>query len=120
SELQLRVILEGFGKRFRKYVLNLNGHGHVYERSKPEAHVVHITAGTGGGALEHADTPCLWTDCKAPPFTAFRAIHHGFLKIAVERDRLRVEVVCAAATPGGDDMRCAEGQILDHGLVAAG
>src|SRR5262249_9795472 len=65
SELALRVILEGFGKRFRKYVLNLSGHSHVYERSKPQAHVVHITAGTGGGALRHAPTPRPRTHRKA-------------------------------------------------------
>ncbi|HEY4393849.1 MAG TPA: metallophosphoesterase, partial [Polyangia bacterium] len=81
---QLRAILDGFGKRYKKYVLNLNGHSHVYERTKPQDHVVHITVGTGGGALEHAATPCLWDVCKVPAFTAFRAIHHGFLKVSVQ------------------------------------
>ena len=53
---QLRAILDGFGERFRKYVLNLAGHSHDYERTKPQAHVVHVTAGIGGGPLEPAPT----------------------------------------------------------------
>ena len=54
GEPQLRAILDGFGKRFPKYVLNIAGHSHAYERTTPQAHVVHITAGIGGGPLEHA------------------------------------------------------------------
>ena len=101
SEPQLRAILDGFGKRFPKYVLNLNGHSHVYERTKPQAHVVHITAGTGGGALEHApNTTCLWDACTPPPFTAYRAIHLGFLKITASADQLRVEADLRARLAG--------------------
>ncbi len=120
SELQLRAILDGWGKRFKKYVLNLNGHSHVYERSNPQAHVVHVTAGTGGGALEHATTPCLWNDCKSPPFTAFRAIHHGFLKITVRPTELALEAICGPASPGEEDIHCAEGQIIDQTIIPAG
>jgi hypothetical protein len=114
GEPVLRRILDGFGQRFHKYVLNLNGHSHVYERTKPESHVVHVTAGIGGGALEHADTKCLWTDCAPSAFTAFRAIHHGILRLTVEPDALRVEAVCGSASPGNDDIRCSEGEIMDR------
>ncbi|MFL5306774.1 MAG: hypothetical protein ACJ8F1_16275 [Polyangia bacterium] len=118
SEAQLRAILDGFGKRFPKYVLNLNGHSHVYERTKPQAHVVHITAGTGGGALEHApNTTCLWDVCTPPPFTAYRAIHLGFLKITASADQLRIEAVCGPASPGNDDVRCVDGEILDEVVI---
>jgi hypothetical protein len=120
SDLALRAILDGWGKRFKKYVLNLNGHSHVYERSKPQAHVVHVTAGTGGGALEHAATTCLWNDCKPPPFTAFRAIHHGFLKISVRPAEIALEAICGPASPGEEDIHCAEGQIIDQTIIPAG
>lgn len=120
SELQLRGILDGFGKRFGKYVLNLNGHSHVYERSKPQAHVVHITAGIGGGQLEHGNTPCLWDNCTAPAFTAYRAIHHGFLKVSATPDELHVEAVCGPASPGNDDVRCVDGEILDDVVIPRG
>ncbi len=120
SELQLRAILDGWGKRFKKYVLNLNGHSHDYERTNPQSHVVHITAGTGGGALEHAATTCLWNDCKPPPFTAFRAIHHGFLKITVHPAELTLQAICGPASPGQEDIHCSEGEIIDETTIPAG
>jgi calcineurin-like phosphoesterase family protein len=120
SDLALRAILDGFGRRFKKYVLNLNGHSHVYERTTPQAHVVHVTAGTGGGALEHAATPCLWNSCAPPAFTAARAIHHGFLKITVRPGELALEAICGSAAPGEDDVRCGEGEILDQTIIPAG
>jgi hypothetical protein len=121
GEPQLRGILDGFGKRFPKYVLNLNGHAHVYERTTPQAHVVHITIGTGGGALEHGTgRDCLWDDCKLPPFAAYRAIHHGFLKVSVSSDELTVEAVCGPAILGSDDVRCTDGEILDDVVIPRG
>jgi hypothetical protein len=114
---QLRRILDRFGRRFPKYVLNLSGHSHVYERTRPQAHVVHVTVGTGGGELEHAATPCLWNDCKMPAIDAFRAIHHGFLKLAVEPNGIHIEAVCGPAVQGYDDRRCAEGEIMDTAVI---
>jgi hypothetical protein len=120
SELALRAILDGFGRRFAKYVLNLNGHSHVYERTKPQAHVVYITAGIGGGQLEHGPTGCLWDSCTPPPFTAYRAIHHGFLKVSVSPDQLHLEAVCGPASTGNDDVRCVDGEILDDVIIPRG
>jgi hypothetical protein len=117
---QLRAILDGFGKRYKKYVLNLNGHSHVYERTKPQAHVVHITTGTGGGALEHGPTACLWDVCQAPAFTAFRAIHFGYLRVSVHPDELMVEAVCGPSSPGNEDLHCGEGEIIDQTIIPAG
>lgn len=115
---RLRRILDGFGARYSKYVLNLNGHSHVYERTKPQAHVVHITAGIGGGALEHARTACLWPDCTPPPFTAFRAIHHGFLRLVVSPESIRVEAMCGVPSIANNDIRCGEGEIMDQLTIA--
>jgi hypothetical protein len=119
-EPHLRAILDDFGKRFGKYVLNLSGHAHNYERTKPQSHVVHITAGIGGKALEHAATPCLWPDCKQPAWVAFRAIHHGFVKFAVRADGIGVEAVCAGAAPYDDSIHCGDGEIMDEALIAPG
>jgi hypothetical protein len=117
---QLREILDDFGKRFGKYVLNLNGHNHSYERSKPQGRVVHVSAGIGGGPLEHAATPCGWSDCRTPPSTAFRAIHHGFVKLTARADGIALEMVCAGASPGEENVRCGDGEILDQALIAPG
>ncbi|HMF42635.1 MAG TPA: metallophosphoesterase [Polyangia bacterium] len=120
GEPQLRAILDDFGRRFGKYVLNLSGHAHAYERTKPQAHVVHVTAGIGGSALEHAATSCLWHDCKPPAFTAFRAIHHGFVKLTARRDGIALQTVCAGASPKEDSITCADGDLMDEALIAPG
>ena len=116
----LRAILDGFGGRFGKYVLNLSAHSHNYERTKPQAHVVHVTAGIGGGPLSPAPTPCKWTDCKAPPWVAFRALHHGFVKLTVRAAGIALEAICAGASPAEDSIRCADGEVMDHALIPPG
>ena len=120
GEPQLRAILDRFGQRFGKYVLNLNDHSHVYERTKPQAHVVHITAGIGGGQLEHGPTACLWDNCTPPPFTAYRAIHHGFIRVSASPDELHVEAVCGPGSPPNDDVHCVDGEILDDVTIPRG
>jgi hypothetical protein len=117
---QIRAILDDFGARFGKYVLNLNGHSHNYERTKPQARVVHVTAGIGGGPLAPPATACKFPDCKAPPWVAFRAVHHGFVKLTVRADGIVVEAICAGASPAEDSVRCGDGEILDTALIAAG
>lgn len=117
GDQRLRILLDAFGARFHKYVLNIAGHGQVYERSKPMDHVVHVTAGGGGGDLPHADTPCFWPDCKLPAFTAFRAIHHEIVRFQVSRDAIKLDAVCGMDAPGRDDSRCAGGDILDSTTI---
>jgi hypothetical protein len=119
GDARLRRVLDGFGARARKYVLDLSGHGGAYERTKAVAHVVHIVTGPGAGPLDHADTPCFWPECALPDFMAFRAIHHSFLKLSVRPTALRVEAFCGATTPGRDDIHCTEGDIFDQFEIAA-
>jgi hypothetical protein len=117
GKAQIRGILDDFGTRFRKYVLNLSGHSHNYERTKPQAHVVHVTAGIGGGALAPAQTACKFSDCKTPAWVAFRAVHHGFVKVTVRPEGLDLEAICAGASPAEDSVRCGDGEILDQALI---
>ncbi len=115
---ELRAILDGFGRRFPKYVLNLAGQARAYERTKPQAHVVHVTAGIAGAPLARVATDCGWPDCKPSPFTAFRALHHGLIKILVRPASLGIEAICAGQTRGEDELHCADGEILDSAAVA--
>ena len=117
---EIRAILDDFGGRFGKYVLNLSAHSHNYERTKPQAHVVHITAGIGGGALAPAPTACKFPECKPPAWSAFRAVHHGFVKLEARADGIALEMICAGATPAEDSVRCVEGEVLDQALITAG
>ena len=73
-------VLNTFGDRYSKYVLNLNGHTHDYERFLPIHGVTHITAAGGGAPLE---APWRSTDSR----TAFRALHLEHLRVDVIVDR---------------------------------
>jgi hypothetical protein len=116
---RLRKLLDGFGARFDKYVLNVSGHVHAYERTKPQSRVVHISTSTIAGELEHAATPCSWRECKAPAFTAVRAIHHGFLRFSVQPRSIKAEAFCLASVAGRDDIRCVDGDIFDTVTIDA-
>jgi Calcineurin-like phosphoesterase len=107
----LASILDGFGDTYSKYVLNLNGHSHDYERFRPIHHVIHVTAGGGGSSLEPP-----WRG--ADPRTAYRAMHLAHLRISVTPRRISVETVCGPAT-SADDISCAEGAVIDSFTIAA-
>ena len=101
----LAGILNGLGDKYGKYVLNLNGHSHDYERFQPIHGVTHITTGGGGAPLE---PPWKSTDSR----TAFRALHLEHLRVDVGSGGMRVEAVCGPQTVQ-DDIACAEGSVID-------
>ena len=94
-----------FGDSYSKYVLNLNGHSHNYERYHPIHGVTHITSGGGGSSLE---TPWSSTD----PRTAYRAMHMEHLRVDVQPSGMRIEAVCGPAS-SKDDITCVEGSVFD-------
>jgi hypothetical protein len=101
-----------------KYVLNVNGHSHNYERSYPQRGVIHVTAGTGGSELEENSTRCLFRLCPAPSWSAFRAMHFGVLRLHFMRDEIRGEFVCGPAGGGKNDVQCGLGSVLDRFTVS--
>jgi hypothetical protein len=107
----LASILDGFGDRFSKYVLNLNGHSHDYERYVPIHHVVHITDGGGGFALE---PPWQSKDSR----TAFRALRLSHLRVSVTPARLLVQAICGPASDD-DDLSCSAGSVIDSVTIPA-
>ena len=117
GEPELQGIIGTLRARHHKYVLNLNGHSHNYERIHKQWNVVHITAGTGGADLEGTGDPgCPWRICPQPPWSAFRAMHHSIVRIRVEADRIEGTVYCGPAGAGGpiwNDILCAQGSVID-------
>ena len=103
----LAAEMNTLGDRYSKYVLNLNGHSHNYERFLPIHHVVHITAGGGGADLEP------WSRGKDSK-TAFRALHLEHLRVDVTAKQLRVQAICGPPT-SHQDFSCALGS--SHRLV---
>ncbi len=116
----LLTYLDALAASHSKYVLNLNGHSHNYERSFPQDGasanrfgVTHITAGTGGSNLERQAPPaCPWLTCAQPSWSAVRYFHLGYLKLTFTASSIAGTFVCGPASLA-DDVACAEGAVLD-------
>jgi hypothetical protein len=107
----LAAIMNDLGDRYSKYVLNLNGHSHNYERFDPIHHIVHITAGGGGADLEP------WS--RGPDSrTAFRALHLEHLRIDVDATRMRIQSVCGPPT-SKQGIDCRLGDVIDSYTIRA-
>jgi hypothetical protein len=111
GESALAAVLNRFGDRYSKYVLNLNGHSHNYERFVPIHRVVHITAAGGGSELE---APWRTKDSR----TAYRAMHLEHLRVGVTSGRLSIEAVCGPASEE-DEMTCRAGTVIDSYTITA-
>jgi hypothetical protein len=112
----LKGYLDALGASHTKYVLNVNGHSHNYERSFKQNGVTHITVGIGGANLEAEAGPCLYAGgCPAPSWSAFRAFHHGYLRLRISGTSISCSAICG---PAGDannpnDLTCTPGSIMD-------
>jgi hypothetical protein len=105
GDATLAGILDGLGSTYSKYVLNLNGHSHDYERFQPIAGVTHLTVGTPSSE----EVPWTSTD----PRTAFRAMHLGHLRVDVTAQGMRLQEICDDAA-SRDDISCAPGSVMDE------
>ncbi|WP_214317942.1 right-handed parallel beta-helix repeat-containing protein [Nonomuraea sediminis] len=106
GDANLAGILDSFGATYSKYVLNLNGHSHNYERFSPIHGVTHITVGNGGGGL------VTWTS-PASPTTAYRALHYGHLRVDVGPTGLLIQEICGPSS-SKDDVTCTLGDVIDQ------
>jgi hypothetical protein len=97
--------MNALGDRYSKYVLNLNGHSHNYERFLPIHRVVHITAGGGGADLEP------WSRGKDPR-TAFRALHLVHLRIDASAQEIRIAAICGPPA-SHQDLSCKLNSVVD-------
>ncbi|MEQ1832113.1 MAG: PKD domain-containing protein [Candidatus Eisenbacteria bacterium] len=123
GETRLQGYLDELGLTHSKYVLNLNGHSHNYERSTPQSGVVHLTVGTGGSPLE-TDTvgDCDWAGgCPPPSWSAFRTFHRGPLRLRFTSGGIEGALLCgpAGATTGAgaDDLTCTLDTIIDSFVI---
>jgi hypothetical protein len=110
GDTKLASILDSFGDRFRKYVLNLNAHSHDYERFAAIHGVVHVTASGGGARLQ---APWRRND----PRTAFRSLHLEHLRVDVTPNALILQAVCGPATKS-DETSCPSGSVIDSVTIS--
>ena len=107
---RLAAILDGFGHRYRKYVLNLSAHSHDYERFVPIHEVVHVTAAGGGAPLK---VPW-WRD---DPRTAFRMMYLEQVRVDVTANALTLQAVCGPANES-DEASCQPGRVIDSVTIS--
>jgi parallel beta-helix repeat protein len=111
GETDLAGVLNTLGDRYSKYVLNLNGHSHDYERFQPIHGVTHVTVAGGGASLE---PPWSSTDSR----TAFRAMHLEHLRVDVASTGMRLDALCGPPTVA-DDISCVQGSVIDSYTIGA-
>jgi hypothetical protein len=114
----LKAIMDALGDSHSKYVLNLNGHSHDYERSHPQHGVVHVTAGTGGASLEE-DGSCLWLACTQPSWSAFRVMRLGVTVLRFTDSSIQGQFLCGPAGAGTNDVNCTQGSVVDAFTIGA-
>ena len=121
GDATLAGYMNALGASHSKYVLNLNGHSHNYERTLPQSGVIHVTVGIGGSTLEGASGSCLWTGgCPPPSWSAFRAFHHGALRLSFTPTSILGEAICGPAGDTGsnkNDIVCTSGNAFDSFLI---
>lgn len=114
----LKNYLDALGDTHSKYVLNINGHSHNYERGFPQHGVVHLTVGTGGASLE-IDDSCLWKIKKKPYWSDFRAIHHGITQLTFTKTGIQGAFICGPIEEGKSDIFCNAGDVVDTFIIGA-
>jgi hypothetical protein len=112
GESILKTILNTLGDKHNKYVLNINGHSHNYERSLVQHGVIHVTSGTGGASLEVVGS-CLWAICKKPDWSSYRAMHHGITRLNFTKTGIHGTFICGPAEVAKNDIACKPGDIVD-------
>ena len=101
-----------------KYVLDLAGHSHDYERTWAQSGVVHVTSGTGGSPLETASGSCKWPGgCPMPIWDASRAMHHVVVYFDVNATNISGTVLCGPADVTHSDITCTQGSVIESFVV---
>jgi hypothetical protein len=109
----IRGMLDSLGANYPKYVLNLTGHSHDYERTTPQFGVTHVTVGTGGATLEADTGACAWSGgCPPPAWSAYRALHHGALRLDFDPYSIHGVMLCGPPARH-NDVTCGTGEALD-------
>ncbi|KAB2336140.1 hypothetical protein F7731_11600 [Cytobacillus depressus] len=115
SNDSLANIMEGLAKKHPKFVLNLMGHDHHYERTDVSKTfgVHHVLIGTGGSDLySEKDSDCGFKNCTSPPWSAERFFHFGVVKLVFEEDEIKADFVCGPAHKK-ENVQCNLGEIVD-------
>jgi hypothetical protein len=114
GETGLRSILDGFHTAYSKYVLDLSGHNHQYERYQFSNGMNYIVNSTTGSYYHTG-----WASTTKPAGCAFRAIHYGILVLNVSDSTIQGQFICSVNTtnPSHDYIPTEEHVCANPGVV---
>ncbi|MGB2868080.1 MAG: metallophosphoesterase, partial [Bacteroidota bacterium] len=114
GESSLRSILDGIHIAYSKYVLDLSGHNHQYERYQLQSGMNYIVNSTTGSYYHNG-----WASPNKPAGCAYRAIHYGILVLDISENTIEGQFVCSVntANPSGDYMPLEEPVCSNPGSV---
>ncbi|MCK4921823.1 MAG: metallophosphoesterase family protein [Bacteroidales bacterium] len=90
GDKRLRTVLDDLRKSNSKYVLDLSGHNHQYERYHIENGLTHIVNSPTGSYYHEG-----WESPKKPENCAFRVIHYSILVLEFTNNEIRGELLCS-------------------------
>jgi hypothetical protein len=90
GETGLRAILDGFHAMYPKYVLDLSGHNHQYERYQLSGGMNYVISSTTGSYYHEG-----WARSVKPSACVFRAIHYGVLVLEFTDTSIQGQFVCS-------------------------
>ena len=101
GEMGLRTILNRLHTGFPKYILDLSGHNHQYERYRlPDGMTYIVNMSTGSYYHEG------WQSPEMPQFCEFRAIHYGILVLDFSDDQIQGRFLCSVGSSNkGEDYK---------------
>lgn len=120
GEMSLRTMLNKLHAAYPKYMLDLSGHNHQYERYRlPDGMTYVVNMSTGSYFHEGWQTP------EKPENCAFRVIHYGILVLDFSGDQIHGHFDCSvnSVNPGPDykaleENVCSEpGEIIDSFVI---
>ncbi|MBS4202116.1 cadherin-like beta sandwich domain-containing protein [Bacillus sp. FJAT-49732] len=120
SDMSLQNIIRDLANKYPKFVLNLSGHDHHYERTNQDLTdgVVTIISGAGGAGLHiPGNDDCLWKKCPAPDWSAKRFFHYGVVKLDFKENEIKGQFVCGPPGGGTNDVNCEIGEVVDNFTV---
>jgi len=99
--------------KYSKYVMNIAGHSHHYERTNPAQTdgLLHIIGPGGGSSLGGLSTQ--------PSWSVYRLDHLEHVRMHIQANRIDGYVVCGPAGAGNGDT-CTQGTIVDQWSIVAG
>jgi len=113
GESSLAGYMAALKVKYSKYVMNIAGHSHHYERTDPAQTdgLLHLVAPGGGSSLGGLSTQ--------PSWSVFRLDHLQHVRMHIQANRIDGYAVCGPAGAGNGD-NCTQGTIVDQWSIVSG